>query len=68
MKLKSILGRLRLQQKMVADAIDVSPLSVHLWANGKAMPSAQNVSDLLAYLQTFDPDLTVHDLIPPKAA
>ena len=71
MGLREILQRNRLEQKDVAEGIGVSRQTVWLWTNGLAMPGGENLARLLAYLQKFEPALSLADLMPadlPAAA
>lgn len=65
--LRAILDRNRLQQKHVAEALGVTRMTVWSWVDGRNAPSGPNLAALLAYLQQFEPSLTVADLMPAPA-
>jgi transcriptional regulator with XRE-family HTH domain len=61
--LKAILERNRLQQKHVAEALDVSRMTVWQWVHRRAVPAGDNMVRLLAYLRKFEPGLQAADLV-----
>jgi transcriptional regulator with XRE-family HTH domain len=66
--LRAVLARNRLQQKHVAEALDVSRNTVGGWADGSVEPSGGNLIRLLAYLRQFEPGLAVEELVGPSAS
>lgn len=61
--LRAILDRNRLQQKHVAEALGVTRMTVWSWVDGRNVPTGPNLASLLAFLQRFEPSLTVADLL-----
>ncbi len=62
MALRDILDRNRLQQKDVAEGIEVSRVTVWNWVSGRATPTGTNQAKLLAFLRQYEPTLDVTDL------
>ena len=63
-----VLGRNRLQQKHIADALGVSRMAVLAWVHGRSVPSGDNLVRLLAYLRQFEPGLQAEDLLLAREA
>ena len=67
MTLREILDRNRLEQKDVAEGIGVSRQTVWLWCSGQSVPGGENLVNLLAFLQRYEPTLSLGDLLQPTA-
>lgn len=65
--LAGLLERHRLQQRHVAEALDVSRMAVLAWYHGRSIPSGQNLVRLVEYLRQFEPGLTAEQLLPTEA-
>lgn len=66
--LAGLLERHRLQQRHVAEALDVSRMAVLAWYHGRSIPSGQNLVRLVEYLRQFEPGLTAEQLLPTEPA
>ena len=63
--LRAALDRNRLQQKHVAEALEVSRMTVWAWVDGRSEPTGTNLLRLLEYLRKFEPGITAEDLVGP---
>lgn len=64
--LKRALERCRVSQRELAAELGVSEQTVWGWCNGHRTPRLENLVASVEYLQQFDPDLTVDDLLVAK--
>lgn len=62
--IRAALRRNRLHQKDVAEALDLSRMTIWSWVDGRSVPTGTNLLRLLEYLRQFEPGLQAEDLLP----
>jgi transcriptional regulator with XRE-family HTH domain len=67
MALKEILQRNELTQEQTAREVGVSNMTLWNWANGRSIPTGENLARLLDFLRLREPGLDVSDLLPAPA-